>query len=102
MMTYFEFYRVIDGIILDGRYDGRSMGGVREVFKQHLPSRNAFKQRGCGRKGEVLRCFCENGKHAVGIQSAGFQFVVAKVWTINIILVNAKKILQRLSYSGRP
>ena len=35
------------------------MGGVREVFKQHLPSRNAFKQRGCGRKGEVLRCFCE-------------------------------------------
>ena len=35
------------------------MGGVREVFKQHLPSWNAFKQRGCGRKGEMLRCFCE-------------------------------------------
>lgn len=43
MMTYFEFYRVIDGIILDGRYDGRYKGGIREVSETYLPCRSPFK-----------------------------------------------------------
>ena len=43
MMTYFEFYRVVKALSHDGRYNGRSMGGIREVSETYLPCRSPFK-----------------------------------------------------------